>query len=459
MYFSGLFAHLLTQKFSLSTTASRKTRRRMGHRSNQATRLNRCEHMETRVLLAATPTAINLSNNSVLENQVQGTEVGAFSTVDADQAEGFAYSLVSGTGANDNALFKIVDNKLNTNGVFDFEGKKSYTVRVRSTDLDNNIVESFFNITISDVNESFPNKKPVNISLSNLVIAENNTPGMTVGLLSTSDPDSGNPFAYSLVSGTGSNDNGLFSIVNDQLRLNGSADFEAKKTFSVRVRSTDQGGQLFEKIFVIRVTNVNDAPCNLTLTSAKVSENLAVNTLVGNLKGTDPDAGAILTYSFATGVGSDNNSSFKLVGNQLRTNAVFNFEDKSSYTVRLKVTDQFDQSFEKAFTINIVDQKEKPSNLTLSNSSVFDHHAIGTLVGNLSALDPDIGSTLKFSLIKGAGDTGNAKFAIVGNQLVTKVVFTVPPMTQYSIRVRVMDQTGLFVDQVFSITIQSSVPA
>jgi len=47
------------------------------------------------------------------------------------------------------------------------------------------------------------------------------------------------------------------------------------------------------------------------------------------------------------GIGSDDNGSFTIVGNTVQTAASFDFEAKSSYTVRIRATDQGGLSVEK----------------------------------------------------------------------------------------------------------------
>ncbi|MFN6946056.1 MAG: hypothetical protein ACK4ND_13990, partial [Cytophagaceae bacterium] len=58
-------------------------------------------------------------------------------------------------------------------------------------------------ITINDVNEA-----PTDISLSASSVDENVAPNTVVGTLSTTDPDEGDSFTYTLVSGIGDTDNG-----------------------------------------------------------------------------------------------------------------------------------------------------------------------------------------------------------------------------------------------------------
>jgi hypothetical protein len=86
-----------------------------------------------------------------------------------------------------------------------------------------------------------------------------------VGVFSSTDPDSGDTFTYSLAGGAGGNDNGSFSIDSGGTLLTAASfDFESKPSYSIRVRSTDSGGQWFEKQFTINVTDVDESPPTVT---------------------------------------------------------------------------------------------------------------------------------------------------------------------------------------------------
>ncbi|MEY2915063.1 MAG: hypothetical protein RLZZ184_4372, partial [Cyanobacteriota bacterium] len=112
-------------------------------------------------------------------------------------------------------------------------------------------------INVSDFTDN-TNQAPTNLTLSTSTIAENQIIGTVVGNLTTTDPDTGDTFTYSLVTGDGATDNSLFTITNNQLKTNFVFDFEAKNSYSIRVRTTDQGGLLFEKQLTIGVTDLND---------------------------------------------------------------------------------------------------------------------------------------------------------------------------------------------------------
>lgn len=99
----------------------------------------------------------------------------------------------------------------------------------------------------------------MDIALSKAAVREKQAAGTTVGTLSTTDPDTGaHTYTYTLVDGDGSADNGLFSISGNSLRTRAPLDIKVKSTCSIRVRSTEQGGQYVEKIFTVRVLLIID---------------------------------------------------------------------------------------------------------------------------------------------------------------------------------------------------------
>ncbi len=100
-----------------------------------------------------------------------------------------------------------------------------------------------------------PNRAPTALGLSAVEIAENNLANAVIGTFNATDADTGDTFAYSLAAGAGDTDNAAFSVSGAQLKTNVAFDFEAKSSYSIRVRVTDSGGATFEQAFTINVTN------------------------------------------------------------------------------------------------------------------------------------------------------------------------------------------------------------
>ncbi len=300
------------------------------------------------------------------------------------------------TGSSNNGTFALA--RYNSNGTLDTTfgtaGKvitagtgASFSATLQS---DNKIIlvgsnSSDFVIT-RYLNDS-PNQTPTDIGLSNNSIAENSATGSIVGIFSTIDTDANNTFTYSLVSGTGSTDNSAFTISGNQLQINTSPDFEAKSSYSILIRTTDQGGLFYDKTFAITVNDLNEAPSYLSTSANAVSENLPTDTVVGILNSWDPDLNNTFTYTLVSGEGDADNSAFKIVGDSLQTSTSFDYETKSSYNIRVRTTDQNGLSYEKALIINVVNLKEDGApdpylvkNIAFTSNSSFPQ--LLTKVGN-----------------------------------------------------------------------------
>ena len=104
-----------------------------------------------------------------------------------------------------------------------------------------------------DVNEA-----PTDLVLSIATFNENIPAGSAVASLSTIDPEASNTFTYSLVSGNDYTDSNFFTLNGDQLKINSSPDFERKSSYTIRVRTTDQGGLSFEKDLFLNVQDMEE---------------------------------------------------------------------------------------------------------------------------------------------------------------------------------------------------------
>jgi gliding motility-associated-like protein len=383
------------------------------------------------------PTNISASASSVAENEASGTSVATMSATDVDAGDTFTYSLVAGTGDADNASFTIDGATLKTAGVFDFETKSSYSVRVRVTDAAGLSFEKVFTISVTDVNDA-----PTNISLSVSTVAENAASGTSVGTLSGTDADAGDTFTYSLVAGTGDADNASFTIDGATLKTAGIFDFETKSSYSVRVRVTDAAGLSFEKEFTITVTDVNEAPTALALTGTSVLENAASGTAVGTLAGTDADAGDTHTYTLVSGTGSTDNASFTITGTTISTAAVFNFEAKNSYSVRVRVTDAGGLSFEKAFIITVTDVNEAPTLTAITDRRVYNVST--SQVVNLAGITagPETAQTTTTS-VSTSNPTVFTAINVVGTQIQFTLAAGIATPQDVVVTVRVKDNGGV----------------
>jgi Ca2+-binding RTX toxin-like protein len=140
---------------------------------------------------------------------------------------------------------------LKAKATFNFETKSSYLVNVRTTDESGLTFTKSITIKVNNVNEN-----PTDLTVSATAFNENVAIGSTVATLKFVDPDTTGTYTYSLVSGVGDKDNQAFLIAGNALKVNVATNFEIQKTYSVRLRVTDQGGLFFEKSVALGVNNL-----------------------------------------------------------------------------------------------------------------------------------------------------------------------------------------------------------
>jgi Ca2+-binding RTX toxin-like protein len=119
----------------------------------------------------------------------------------------------------------------------------SYQVR----DAQGATVDQTETITIHGTNDA-----PTDIALSGTTIAEHATG--TVGALTTTDVDTADTHAYSIVGGTGQS---LFAISGGNLVVNAGIELspEANKNYTLDIRTNDGHGGVYTETFTVTVTN------------------------------------------------------------------------------------------------------------------------------------------------------------------------------------------------------------
>ncbi|MFN5529702.1 MAG: choice-of-anchor M domain-containing protein [Planctomycetaceae bacterium] len=261
---------------------------------------------------------------------------------------------------------------------------------VASPDYDNSSLLGTTATSYLTIVDNDGSAAPTDITLSSSTLAENFPAGSTVGTFTTSDPDASDSFTYSLVAGTGDTGNAAFEIVDNQLRTTDSFNFEAQSSYSIRVRSTDSGSLSTDKVFTITVSDVNEAPTEISLSSSSIPENAAIGSVVGTLSSQDPDGPSTFAYALADGAGDSGNSAFEIVGDELRTRIRFDHDAQSTYSIRIQSTDGGQASFQKPFTISIAPYSLPPVISATSGTLTYTENAApAVILPSSSVSDPD----------------------------------------------------------------------
>ena len=236
---------------------------------------------------------LRLSSTSFAENTA-GVVVGDLSIADSDFTANVTYTL----SGEDAASFEVVNGqlKLKSSVSADFETKNTYSITITATDNANHETSVTYSLQVADANDN-----PTAISLSANSIDEN-TAGMAVGILTTSDVDPGDSHTYSL---SGS-DAASFEVVNGELKLKTgvTVNYETNSTLTVTVTATDTGGLTTSQNFTVTVNDLNDAPTlTNSLSDQSIDEDSAFSFAIPANIFNDEDGDA-LTYSAILSDGS-----------------------------------------------------------------------------------------------------------------------------------------------------------
>jgi ELWxxDGT repeat protein len=311
----------------------------------------------------AAPTSILISSNVVPEDRPVGTTVGVLSTAGSLPATTTFEIVGGGIGLP----FTLVGNEIRTNATLDYEIVSFYSIPIQATSGGVTITRDI-SIFIGPVNEFDPQlTSPLVYS-----IPENTS---HVVNLSATDLDSPLPsFSYSIVGGA---DSGRFTIAGNRLsfatppNFEVPADADGNNEYIVQIAVSD-GSRSQTSTLVVSVTDVNEAPTNITLSNLTFAESLPAGSVVGTLAATDADGPDPISFAFAA-ITPNNNVDFEIVGNQLRTTREFDFETPADQQllVRIVASDALSAtSLPTVFHITVTDAPERPiaSNLTLNTN-------------------------------------------------------------------------------------------
>ncbi len=202
------------------------------------------------------------------------------------------------------------------------------------------------------------NQAPTAIS-SPKTTAENATGARSIATLSTTDVDgdsASTTFAMATACGDFSNDGFWLNPANTaQLYTDRTFNFEADASYTVCVQANDGQGATFTQEVDVNITDVDEAPYEITLSNAEVMDG---ETTVGAFGTEDEDTGDTFTYALvATGEGSADSGSFNLTPEgALSFKAPVNFAVKSVYKIRVESTGSDTLALQRQFTIVVYGQ-------------------------------------------------------------------------------------------------------
>ena len=368
---------------------------------------------------------------------------------------------------------------------------------MKVTDDHNATMEKMISISVSNQNEA---PSDLNVTAP-LQVLENQPVGSIVGQLTAQDPDAITVFTYTLVGGA--NDNHLFSIdSNGTLRTASVFDYESNSSFQIRAKVRDQYNLFVKENFVVEVLNqiedldgdgiedyldpdddgdgysdAEEIAYGSNPRDANSTANAAPQITLGNAFPNQLDSNGVFHISHtenkthiiqvtATDVDGDD-LNYSIYGWQdlhhfeiNATNGKLSFKNSPDYEspndhdkdgvygIVLRVSDN-KVHYDQPVYIWLVNENEAPSDLnSTAPLLVSENQPVGTVVGQLTAHDPDVNNTLTYSFV--GGDNDNDLFSIENNgTLKSALQFDYESNSSYTIRVKVRDQNNTSIKRNF----------
>ena len=368
--------------------------------------------------------------NQVAENATDGTIVGvtAFAS-DADGSDTVSYSLSDDAGG----LFQIDP----TSGVvsvavgatIDFETATSHSIEVTAISTDGSTSTQSFTIGVTDDNTEFSVTAITDTDTNANQVAENATDGTIVGVTAfASDADGSDSVSYSLSDDAG----GLFQIDPTSgvvsVAVGATIDFETATSHSIEVTAISTDGSTSTQSFTIGVTNVNEAPTDITF-GTSVAENASNGTPVDVAITVDPDAGDTHTYSLTDDAGGRFAINPTTGQVTVANGSLLDFESATSHDITIQTTDAGGLTYTETFTITVTDLNEAPT-FTISPATGDEDTAIALSI-NIADLEPGatqtvvIGSVPTGATLSAGTDNGDGTWTLTPGEL-TGLTITPP---------------------------------
>jgi hypothetical protein len=301
----------------------------------------------------------------------------------------------------DASFFEVVGSSLflKAGTSLNYEAKASYALTVSVSDatvVGSVPVSTSYALAITDVNEA-PTAVLLNNAVSSLEENTSTTAAIKVADIAISDDALGsNSIALSGA------DAAFFEVVGSGLFLKSgtSLNYEAKAAYALTVSVSDAtvaGSVPVTASYALAVRDLNEAPTALNLSATAFDENIAVGSQVATLSANDPDSTPqSFTYALVSGTGSTHNLFFSISGNALRISRSPDYETRSSYSIRLRATDQGGLSVDRSVLLNVNDLPDSPTySFSKSADVVYER---GAFAVGVSTINVPAGTRLYWSL-------------------------------------------------------------
>jgi hypothetical protein len=359
------------------------------------------------------PTGVNITNDTLFDNEVNGFVIGDLSAVDVDGSDTHTFTLLDDASGR----FNIINgNQLAVADAASIDGilSSSHNITVQTEDNSS----ATYNEVIT-INVTVFNYAPTDMTLTNYDITDDMSDNDFVANVLVSDLNLPNDtHNITMINSAG----GVFKVVSNSIYINDASTLDAiaNSSYVIEIRATDNDGLFFNKEITINVNYVNYGPTDLFLSNSTVSEGVSNLHVVGLFSTQDQNPSDTYTYT----LDSDDLGAFIISGDELRVmhssllDAEYSGSNSSNHNIVVTTRDNSGEEFQKGFIITVSDIDEAPT-MSSESTIVFDNAKVGDLIATMTANDQDFGGTITaYDIISG---NDGAKFSVTNNNGVAEI--------------------------------------
>jgi gliding motility-associated-like protein len=214
----------------------------------------------------------------------------------------------------------------------------------------------------------------------------------------------------------------IYNTSTGELMFTGNASAAAWQTVFRNVRFRTASSDTDDRIIHFSLGSAKDHAATIqrntgdavTLSKSSIDEGMATESPVGTFAVNGVDAGLTFTYEFIPGTGDEDNLSLAILNDGLKTAVVPDYESQTRFNIRVRVTDNFNKSYEQTFSVSVNNLNDTKPVITASQPLNLDENSsAGVIATAMKATDAD--------------GTTNFAWTIVGGN--TKNAFTIDPST------------------------------
>ena len=167
------------------------------------------------------------------------------------------------------------------------------------------------------------------------------------------------------------------TINSSAISYTSNSDYAIEDGFTFKVNDGSLDSEIAN--VMISIEPVNDPPTDILLSSNSLDENLE-NFVFAEITSVDPDSfDEKFIYEFVEGEGDVDNELFVIDSISLKNKNAFDFEIKSSYSIRIKSTDSTGEFYEESFSIEIKNINDIAIEFESSQTLCDGEDAIGAI--------------------------------------------------------------------------------